>query len=167
VHTRSLTGFHPFLAKAAFPTLGINYRKDWEDYHSMQVPFILERVVIADRGAADRSGKTPAFSSPFEDLHASKYWLEPIRRALVAYLDVPQDGKKKRVMTYLSRQGLTGPRLKNADHEALVKELNKLGRRHGYEVVILSEKVSWDQRMTAIVQSTVSAAMLGSTTSLK
>ena len=122
----------------------------------MEVPFVLERVVIADRGAASESGHSPPFSPPFEILKTSKYWWEPIRRTLTTYLDLPENsGSKKQVVTYLSSQEGGGLKLKKTDHEALVKELNKMGRGYGFEILVVSGKATWEHRMTAIARSTV------------
>jgi hypothetical protein len=160
VRTRSATGFHPYLVKAAFPALGIMYREDWNDYQSMRVPFILERVVISDRGAAaSASAQNPPFAPPFESLKASTYWFEPIRRTLATYLDLQDESRKTRnkVITYLSTQEESFDlSLRDADHKALIEALKKMGRRYGYEVNIVTEATTWDERMSAIVRSTVS-----------
>ncbi|TBU48064.1 hypothetical protein BD309DRAFT_950501 [Dichomitus squalens] len=51
---RSYFGIHPLLPKAVLPTVGLWFEEDWEDLTEMHVPFLFERVVVADRGAADR-----------------------------------------------------------------------------------------------------------------
>ncbi|PCH35351.1 hypothetical protein WOLCODRAFT_139864 [Wolfiporia cocos MD-104 SS10] len=51
---RSYNGIHPLLPKVALPTVGIWYTEDWQDLIDSQAPWIFERVVIADRAAADR-----------------------------------------------------------------------------------------------------------------
>lgn len=160
VRTRSLTGFHPYLAKAAFPSLGIMYQADWDGYQSMEVPFIFERVVISDRrAAATESDLIPALAPPFESIGASEYWFEPIRRTLMMHLNLEEEiGKKgkKKVVTYLSTQDeSSGPNLREADHNALIRALQKMGRRYGYEINVVSSTTPWNERMTAIVKSTV------------
>jgi hypothetical protein len=159
VRTRSPTGFHPYLTKVAFPGLGVMYKEDWNDYQSMQVPFVLERVVIADRGAAaEASSQRPVFAGLFEDFEASAHWFEPIRKTLALSLDV-EDGlerERKRVVTYLSAQDESpGLILREDDHNALVDALKKMGRRRGYEVNIVTSKTKWVERMSAIARSTV------------
>ncbi|KIJ59389.1 hypothetical protein HYDPIDRAFT_118615 [Hydnomerulius pinastri MD-312] len=165
---RSPSGFHPFLAKAAFPTVGLMYKEDWEDFALMEVPFILRRVVVADQGAARRSrGDVPPFALPLVELGASKEWWEPIRRNVASFLGVvDQEPKKswrsktKTVITYLSRQDApSGPKLKSADHEALVKALNNLGS--GYIVNIIPSESPWTRRMTAVAQSTILIGLYG------
>lgn len=136
----------------------------------MEVPFIIERVVVADRDAAaldrgSRPSQAPVFAPPFEGLSGSDYWWEPVRRTLATYLDVYETGKGKRkekpVVTYIERQiEEDGPRIRDADHQALVAALWRMGRDYGYEIHVVSEKeTGWDERMTAVVKSTVSLTM--------
>lgn len=54
---RSYFGVHPLLPKAVLPTVGTWFEEDWADLGEMHVPFVFERVVVADRGAAER-GRT-------------------------------------------------------------------------------------------------------------
>ena len=157
------TGFHPYLAKAAFPHLTMLYYEDWEDYHNMAVPFFFERLVVADRQAAGYSTnpEQPIFSLPF-DLEASKNWWEPVRRTLALYFDAYYEkAKDKKVITYLHRQfESTGPKLVSEDHDALVRALQKLGRSRGYVVHVVSTltttETDWNQKMGAVVRSSVS-----------
>lgn len=159
LRTRSETGWHPLLAKAAFPALGIMYKEDWEDFSRMEVPFVLERTVVVDRGAAMRgpgmgSMESPSHSIPLERLEGSRHWWEPIRKTLARYFEV--DEKVKTVITYLSRQNAqSGPMLREVDHKALVDALGKLGNE--FEVNIVDElEQGWHTRMGAVVRSTVS-----------
>jgi hypothetical protein len=148
--------------------LGVMHQKDWLDYHSMDAPFVFERLVIADIGIANRMGHKPPFSPPFENLAASKYWWEPVRRTLTTYLELPDDDASKRqkpVITYLScQEGRVGLRLTDEKHIELIKELRNMGRSRGYEVVVVSEGTSWHERMTAIAKSTVNISSLMSAT---
>lgn len=162
VRQRSPSGFHPFLAKAAFPTLGLMHKEDWADYVLFHVPFLIKRVVVADQGAARRARTdVPPFAVPLVELEASKTWWEPIRREVARFLDVPEQAPKRAwltktetVVTYLSRQDAAhGPKLREADHKALVEALGAL--EQGYTVHVISSEASWVERMTAIAQSTV------------
>ncbi|KAI6148542.1 hypothetical protein BKA82DRAFT_992367 [Pisolithus tinctorius] len=158
---RSPSGFHPYLPKAAFPTLGLMFREDWQDFASMQAPFLLRRVVVSDAGAARRyKNDVPPFAVPLVQLPASKHWWEPIRRNVAAFLGVDHEMKKswigsqKVVITYLSRQDdPVGLKLRESDHEALVDMLYKLGKN--YVVNVVHASTPWTERMTAILQSTV------------
>jgi hypothetical protein len=154
------TGFHPYLLKAAFPHLTVMYLEDWEDYHKLQFPFVIERIVIADREAAEAAVHLgqPVYAPPFE-LKASEFWWEPVRRTLAAYFDEVDEKAGKKVVTYLHRQGeKTGLWLRDEDHQSLVGALKSLGR--GYEVHIVSsviDETPWSEKLGAIVKSSVSA----------
>lgn len=164
---RSKTGIDDLAAKAAFPTLAIMYREDWDDFTQMQIPFVLERVVVADRGAAARaSGSQPVFSPPFQDMVASKHWWQPVRKLMVGFLQLPDESKKsksaaaaavtKPVVTYFSTQEKgVGPKLKDEDHNLLVKTLKKFQRTSGYEVNVVPANALWTDRMRILVRSTV------------
>lgn len=164
---RSPSGFHPFLVKAAFPTLGLLYREDWADYALLHVPFLMQRVVVADKGAARRARTdVPPFAVPLVALEAASEWWEPVRRHVARFVGVAEQapkqgwlGNSEAVVTYLSRQeAVRGPRLREADHEALVKALGTLEK--GYRVHAVSAEASWMERMTAIAQSTVRGGLL-------
>lgn len=155
------TGFHPYLLKAAFPQLTVMYQEDWEDYHKLQFPFVIERIVVADREAAEATlhlGQ-PSYAPPFE-LEASEFWWEPVRRALAEYFGEAEGQTESKVITYLHRQGeKTGLRLRDEDHQALVGALKGLGRARGYDVHIVSsvtDETSWSEKLRAVVKSSVS-----------
>ncbi|KAJ3506355.1 hypothetical protein NLJ89_g6912 [Agrocybe chaxingu] len=165
---RADTGFHPYLAKAAFPQLTAQYLEGMEDYQKMSVPYVFERLVVADRAAARKVGKEgmPAFSSAFE-LGGSSHWWEPVRRSLAQFLDEYEvEPKAKKSVTYLYSQTVpSAPKLESADHNALVEALQKMGKSHGYEVHIVSidtSQTNWVDRMTAIVKSSVVLGVHGS-----
>ncbi|TFK83076.1 hypothetical protein K466DRAFT_555640 [Polyporus arcularius HHB13444] len=113
---RAYFGIHPLLPKAVLPTVGMWFEEDWKDLADMHVPFLLERVVIADRGAAERgranwrsaapsspesqSGAPamskrapgeegePAWAAPFVGLNAPDGWWAPMRSALLRFLHI-------------------------------------------------------------------------------
>jgi hypothetical protein len=138
------------------------YLEDWEDYHKLQFPFVIERIVIADREAAEAAVHLgqPVYAPPFE-LEASKFWWEPVRRTLAAYFGEVGEKTGKKVVTYLHRQGeKTGLRLRDKDHQSLVEALKSLGRTRGYEVHIVSsvtDETAWSEKLGAIVKSSVRA----------
>ncbi|KAJ7512746.1 hypothetical protein B0H11DRAFT_2151595 [Mycena galericulata] len=161
---RVVNGFHPELVKAAFPSLTVMYYADWEDYHKMEVPFVFERLVVADRAGA-RYGiqqQDPSYAPPFKMEGLSEHWWEPVRRTLAMYFDVYGAKAPKNVVTYVHRQSQNhGLRLSDGDHTALVAALQKMERDYGYEVHVVSnidEEMSWTERLGAIARSTV---MLG------
>jgi hypothetical protein len=154
------TGFHPYLAKAAFPHLTVQYFEDWEDYQQMEVPFVFERMVVADRGIAAKEVKEgePPYS-PTSLLDLSDNWWEPVRKSVAQFLDEYEySSKAKKVLTYLHSQSEQGSKLSGEDHRALVKALEKLAYKSGYELHIASTETSetdWVERMGAVVKSSV------------
>ncbi|KAJ7687783.1 hypothetical protein B0H14DRAFT_2487631 [Mycena olivaceomarginata] len=162
---RVVNGIHPELVKAAFPFMTVMYYEDWEDYHQMEVPFVFERLVVADRTAAQYGVQAdePIYAPAFKlEEGMSEHWWEPIRRGLATYFEAYGENAPKKVVTYVQRQSHThGLRLSDEDHSALVDALHKLERDHGYEVHIVSnidEEMPWSERLRAIVRSSV---MLG------
>jgi hypothetical protein len=160
------TGFHPYLLKAAFPHLTVMYLQDFEDYAGMKVPFVFERVVVADRAAAARAlgEDEPRFVTAFEEREGARdrenrWWWEPIKKNMLEFLDLEVNEKEK-VVTYLVRQDGDGRAgLRTEDHEKLVSALKKMERNIGCEVNVVYEdtrRTSWVERMEAIVRSTVS-----------
>ena len=180
---RADLGFHPYLLKAAFPSLSVMYSQDLEDYANMKVPYALERVVVADRKAAKRVSLSlenddvgvvePEFLTAFElgaqeeelvqEGHESQKgeWWEPIRRNMLEFLELDREESwKKPIVTYIFTQDMEKrPKLKGEDHERLVFLLQKMERNLGCEVNIINEdtrRTLWIERMEAIVRSTVS-----------
>ncbi|KAF5357195.1 hypothetical protein D9756_006594 [Leucocoprinus leucothites] len=181
---RADTGFHPYLLKAAFPHITALYLQDFEDYAKMEgVPFVFERIVVADRKAAkkvlnsdgDGGGSDPEFLTAFElgareeglvrrdDRGGGKgkgEWWNPIRKNVLEFLDLDEESlKRKKVVTYIVAQDVEGkPKLKEEDHEKLISALKKMERNIGCEVYIVNEdtrRTPWVERMEAIVRSTV------------
>ncbi|KAM6503476.1 hypothetical protein JOM56_000419 [Amanita muscaria] len=163
---RADTGFHPYLAKAAFPRLDVLYSEDWEDYHKMEVPFVIERLIVADRTASQKSlePNEPIFT-PSMNLDASPNWWEPIRRTLTTYLDLGEDSASKHVVTYLHTQGDTkGSQLRDEDHDRLVRSLESLASDNSYEFNVVSTSTAetkWDTKMSAIARSTIVLGVYG------
>ncbi|KZT23705.1 hypothetical protein NEOLEDRAFT_1179922 [Neolentinus lepideus HHB14362 ss-1] len=172
---RSRQGLHPYLLKAAFPTVGVWYAEDWDDLRTTEVPFLLERVVLLDRSAAQREGVEnglPLWAGVFTRMQASQHWFTPIRRTLAGYLGVDLDAegavqsknkkKAKPVITYITRQGESdGPRLRAQDHQLLVDALRGLEKHYGYGVHVVSRETEWNERMSAILRSTMVLSVYG------
>ncbi|KAI9507577.1 hypothetical protein F5148DRAFT_1203591 [Russula earlei] len=168
---RASIGVAPQTLKAAYPSLATaQFAEDFGDFASIGVPVLLDRVVLADRGAARRDGLPRGMSAwmrPFASLRVSKDWFEPVRRTLAEYFLCAEDESPAmpdagtHTVTYLSRQdGVEGERLRAADHAALVEALQNLART-GVHVHVLDENVSWEVRMRAIVQSTIVLSVFG------
>ena len=158
IRKRSNTGIHPYTLKAAYPTLsGALFSEDFADFSGLDIPMLLDRVVIADRAAAARYGSTAdLWSGPFT-LSAPRDWFDGVQRNLARYFGEGEgkgDGKKE--VTYLVRQGYagSGARLRAEDHKALLEQLKNL-QKSGYKVNVIDESSTWAQRMKAVVRSTV------------
>jgi len=161
IRSRSSLGVHPFLFKAAYPTLaGQLHLEDVDDFVTFSAPILIDRLVVADRGAAARyygarGAELEPWMPPFIELNASSSWFEPVRQNLAKYFGEGERAVEKRVeVTYLARQSGPGSRLVEDDHKALVEGLNKL-EREGFKVNIVNDDADWTTRMRAVVASTV------------
>lgn len=134
------------------------YHHDWSDLHETEVPYVLERVVIADYQAAMQApseDELPYWAAPFKALGGSKNWWEPVRSALSRVMRVAETSNEF-VVTYVSRQGVeSGPTLRPEDHEILVKELEKLAHDTKCTVKIVPHSAPWQERLSSILRSTV------------
>lgn len=155
---RTQFGLPHSLMKSLLPSTGITYHHDWLDFHESEVPYVLERVVVADREAATKASSgegLPYWSTPFKDLMASKSWWEPVRSGLSRVMRVAENTNEV-VVTYISRQDVeSGPTLKLEDHNVLVKELEELARDTTCTVKIIPHSAPWQDKVSAILRSTV------------
>ena len=179
VRHRSYIGVPPETFKAAYPSLaGAQFSEDFADFAGISLPVLLDRVVVADRGAARHAGLpqgVPAWATPFNSLRASEDWFEPMRKALSECLfgadESAGDGSATssnapaavttHTITYLARQnGAEGERLRAEDHVALLGALEDLART-GVRVYALDEYATWTERMRALAQSTIVLSVFG------
>jgi hypothetical protein len=155
--TRSEIGLPHSLMKSLLPSTGIMYLRDWLDLHESEVPYVLERVVIADYKAAMQASsgdELPYWSAPFKDLEVSKNWWEPLRSGLSHVMRIAENSDE--VITYISRQNVeSGPTLKAEDNDVLVMELEKLARDTKCIVEIVPYSAPWEEKLSAILKSTV------------
>ncbi|KAF5310950.1 hypothetical protein D9619_008081 [Psilocybe cf. subviscida] len=153
------TGFHPFTLKAAFPQISVQYFEDFEDFQQMEVPFLYERLVVADRGVAlEAVQKNEPVYAPTLLLTGSEHWWEPIRKNLAEFLELYDVPQKKPSITYLHTQNTPAAQLSAEDHDTLVDALERLAKRNGFELHVVStttEQTDWSDRMAAIVKSSV------------
>ncbi len=86
-----LAGLHPSLLHAVFPTLGISYSEDWKDFAQIEVPYLLDRVIIADSGAAERGRQN--WTAGWEPPKTTKaeHGVELRRRELIERADEVED----------------------------------------------------------------------------
>ncbi|THH32788.1 hypothetical protein EUX98_g1422 [Antrodiella citrinella] len=54
LRVKSYNGLHPQFLRAVLPTVTVSYAEDWKDLESMGVPYIFDRLIVADSGAASR-----------------------------------------------------------------------------------------------------------------
>ena len=156
--TRIQFGLPHSLMKSLLPSTGIMYCRDWLDLHESEMPYVLERVVIADREAATQASSgdgLPYWSAPFRDFTTTKNWWEPVRSGLSRAMRVAENSKEV-VVTYISRQDVqSGPTLRTEDHDVLVRELEKLARNTKCTVNVIPHSASWQDKISAILSSTV------------
>lgn len=49
-----MAGLHPDFLRAVLPTVTVSYAEDWKDFADMHVPYVFDRLIVADSGAANR-----------------------------------------------------------------------------------------------------------------
>jgi len=166
---RDPTNMNQLVLRSSFPEVTMEFRDDWDDRIKMGVPFVFERVVLADRSAAMRAYNYQRYqrtaSVPFA-LPGSVNWWMTIRNNVVQFagLDL-NDGSSTTatpVITYISRQEWGRRTLIQEDHEKLVKELYRLRDEHGWEVnIVLMENISRAEQIRLAVRTTVMMGVHG------
>src|SRR5262249_25728967 len=97
---------HPFLLKTAFPSLGIEYKEDCQDYIKMEMPWLFERLILVDTGAALRSWREqpqsnregiaePVFAMGRQTNEDDQTWWEPVRDAVLRSFSLLHGTQKK------------------------------------------------------------------------
>ncbi|KAK0449277.1 hypothetical protein EV421DRAFT_2032523 [Armillaria borealis] len=166
---RDYASMNQWFIRSAWPSLTMEFIDDWRDRISMGVPFVFERVLIADRSAAmmghnyARFQRTAAVAFP---LPGSAYWWMPIRNNVVKYTGLePAVGSGTMttpVITYISRQEWGRRMLIPEDHDRLVRELYKLRDEHGYEVNVVSmDKLSRKEQIRLAARTTIMMGVHG------
>jgi hypothetical protein len=162
-------GLGAYIYRAAFPSMGLEFADTWADRNETNRPFLLERVVIGDRVAAEHASEWPGlykYAAPAFTLPGSPQdaWWAPIRRGLIQFLDQydtqSESAKGKVVVTYISRQRSTRRKLHSGDHVALIKALETLHRRYNYEVnVVNMEELSKKDQLSLAARTTVGVSL--------
>ncbi|KAJ7750943.1 hypothetical protein DFH07DRAFT_1033851 [Mycena maculata] len=160
---RDYSTMNQWVVRSSFPDLTMEFLDDWDDRAKMGVPFVFERVVLADRSAAmpalnyQRYQRTaaPAFALP-----GSVYWWMTIRNNVVQFagldLGVGEGTLGPPVITYISRQAWGRRMLVPADHERLVRELRKLESTYGWEVnVVVPETMTRLEQLQLAARTTI------------
>ncbi|KAH8110811.1 hypothetical protein DFH11DRAFT_1513893, partial [Phellopilus nigrolimitatus] len=173
---RDYAAMNEWILRGAFPSLGMEFTDDWADRASMQVPFVFDRVILADRAAAAEGDPFKATwrtaSNAFE-LRGSPSWWAPIRKSVLEFSGLPAEWivgpdpgsaaeNQKPVITYISRQDWGRRMLRQADHEKLVEELYGLRDRYGYEVNVVSmDKLSRAEQFHLAGRTTIMMGIHG------
>jgi hypothetical protein len=160
---RDYSTMNQWVVRSSFPDLTMEFLDDWDDRVKMGVPFVFERVVLADRSAAmpalnyQRYQRTAAAAF---GLPGSAHWWMTIRNNVVQFAGLdPEEGagtRRRPVITYISRQQWGRRMLIPADHEKLVWELRKLEAVYGYEVhIVVPEKMTRLEQLQLAARTTV------------
>lgn len=162
---RDKPGANAVVVRGVFPSSTIEYEDAWLDRAKMGVPFVFDRVLIADRAAIYNGTHHDPIGRPaaeaFNLLPGSANWWLPVRNAVLDLAGLTREESEREdvvVITYVSRQKpkRDGRMLKQEDHEALVEELYKLRDRYGYEVnVVNMEKLSILEQFALAGRTTV------------
>lgn len=164
---RDYSHMNTFMLKAVFPSMSYEFADEFADRAKAARPYIYDRIVFADRAAALRGAQfahTWRTASEAFTLNGSPYWWSPVRRNLLEFIGVPEStlhpaDSATPVITYVSRQDWGRRMLRKEDDAVLVKALNGLHDKYGYEVNIVSmDKLSRDEQLRLAARTTI---MLG------
>ncbi|KAJ7505581.1 hypothetical protein B0H11DRAFT_2154339 [Mycena galericulata] len=151
---RDPTDMNQLVLRSSFPDVTMEFRDDWDDRVKMNVPFVFERVVLADRSAAMRAYNYQRYQRtaavPF-GLPGSVNWWMTVRNSVVQFAGMElDDGRSTSTTPAWGRRTLL-----KEDHERLVKELYRLRDEHGWEVnIVLMEKMSRMEQIRLSVRTT-------------
>jgi hypothetical protein len=188
---RDSSKFNGYFFRAAFPSINIETSRDWDDRIFMtrdgNSAFLFESVLFSDRSASfrgDNCGKNHRIASEAYEYvrgRASKWWWEPVRRAVLTFAGVPESvldlairfpklpppvstssptanqppRDQPIIITYINRQG-GRRRLTNQDHEGLVAALTDLANRRGWQFNnVQAEKLSKEEQLQIVAKTTV------------
>jgi hypothetical protein len=165
VHWRDYASMNQWVLRTAFPSITMEFSADWNDRAHMGVPFVFDRILLADRAAAmngENYGRTQRTASEPATLPGSPNWWSTFRNNVIAFSGLNategQGTRGKPVITYISRQGWGRRMLIQAHHERLVEELYKLRNAYGYEVNVVSmDKMSRVEQLRLSARTTVSS----------
>lgn len=165
---RDYSGMNQWVLYSAFPSISLEFMNDWLDRAATSQPFILDRVVFADRSAAMHGHnflRTQRTAANAFALPGSVNWWMPIRNNVVGFSGLGDNEGRAEVggvsstpvITYVSRQDWGRRMLIPEDHEKLVEELHKLRDVYGYEVNVVSmDKLSRKEQLQLAGRTTVS-----------
>lgn len=172
---RDKPGLNAYVLRAAFPSLSFLYRQDFEEFKNSSLTLSFDRLVFVDRQAAKLAPLNAAANKMVAQLgsipSASPQWWEPVRLAVVGaieaslpepILDVANWKAPRPMITYVSRQEAIQRRLRQEDHEELVKELEALKTRKNVDIgIVIWEKLSAAEQIRVASRTTIFLSLHG------
>ncbi|KIJ51241.1 hypothetical protein M422DRAFT_158623 [Sphaerobolus stellatus SS14] len=157
-----------WFVRAVFPAVSLEFKQQWDDRADMMRPFLLERVVLGDREAALHSEEASQTQRTSFELFnpeqgGSSYWWSTIRSNFVHFAGFNPVGQDPgNVMTYVSRQASNRRKLREEDHEKLVKALSDLSEEYGYEFNLVNmEHLSREEQIKLAARTTIMIGVHG------
>jgi len=152
-----------YVFHSSLPGTSLEFKEDWADRAEMYRPFIFDRLVLQDSTAARRDPNflpLEKITAPADRLPKSPSWWAPMRWNVVTFSGLRRDPElilqNKPVITYISRQSWGRRMLRTTDHETLVKALQRLRGKHGWELNIVElEGMSREQQIRLVGRSTI------------
>jgi hypothetical protein len=158
---RSYIGIDRLLLKAVLPATALESMEDWRDYAEIINPFVFERLIVMDRGAAARAvtgHDLQAWEGAYKATNAGDAWLTPLRENLLGHLGL-NDHEGKKVLTYLSsaphNSTYSAAKLDESSGDEFFQALEKMSKSQGYELHVIDEAASWNERMRSVARSSV------------
>ncbi|KAJ7645633.1 hypothetical protein DFH06DRAFT_591344 [Mycena polygramma] len=166
---RDYASMNQYVLRSTFPEITMEFNVDWDDRAKMGVPFVLERVVLADRSAAMRAYNFQRYqrtAAAPSGLPGSVHWWMTLRNDVVQFagMDLIEGSSTvtRPVITYISRQEWGRRMLIKEDHERLVKELHRLRDEYGWEVnIVRMEEMSRAEQIRIAVRTTIMMGVHG------
>jgi len=166
---RDYANMNQYVIHSAFPSMTIEDAQDWEDRSETNQPYIFDRIVLADRGAAMRGPTFVATERTASESFAfpsSPWWWSPIRSNVVEFAGLNRSEGAgtmgKPVITYISRQDWGRRMLLPEAHDSLVFALRDLEKKYGYEVNIVSmDKLDRHEQIRLAGRTTIMCGIHG------
>ncbi|KAF8342940.1 uncharacterized protein EI90DRAFT_2902656, partial [Cantharellus anzutake] len=166
---RDYANMNQYLVEGAFPSMTIEGAYDWEDRSNIHKPYVFDRVVLADRGAAMRGVEFVATERTASEAFAfpsSRPWWSPVRSNVVEFAGLNRSAGAgtlgKPVITYISRQDWGRRMLLPEAHDSLVAALKGLEEEYGYEVNIVSmDKLDRHEQIRLAGRTTIMCGVHG------
>ncbi|KAG8845510.1 hypothetical protein FRB96_002478 [Tulasnella sp. 330] len=170
---RDYAKMNQYVFHSAFPATGLEFKDDWTDRAEMFKPFIFDRIVLQDSTASRRdplflpvekitaiADRLPKSVVKGPDGKLRGNWWAPVRWNVVTFSGLTRDPElilqNKPVITYVSRQSWGRRMLKAQDHETLVKSLEGLRDKHGWELNIVElEGMSRMEQIKLVGRTTI------------